>query len=56
LALLALGEIGKTNDLSSLNQLTDILVSTFAHVSDDVKNAAAFALGTLSFSFLIKKS
>ena len=53
-ALLALGEIGKTNDLSSLAGLQEAILASFASPSEDVKTAASFALGLVSAGNLEK--
>jgi len=47
-ALLCLGEIGAKNDLSSVDGLVDALMAAFAANSEEVKNAASFALGNIA--------
>ena len=48
LALHCLGEVGSQNDLSGHSQLIDRLTEGFSSCSDEVKNAAAFALGNIA--------
>tara|TARA_B110001452_G_scaffold18888_1_gene15310 strand:+ start:241 stop:3870 length:3630 start_codon:yes stop_codon:yes gene_type:complete len=48
LALLCLGEIGRANDLSAHAKLLDALMAAFGAASEEVKAAAAFALGNLA--------
>lgn len=47
-SLLAIGEIGKHIDLSSIPQLKDAVVASFSSPSEEVKSAASYALGHLS--------
>ena len=48
LALLCLGEIGRANDLSAHAQLLDAVMAGFGSSSEEVKAAAAFALGNVA--------
>ncbi|CAI2168263.1 13239_t:CDS:10 [Funneliformis geosporum] len=48
LSLLALGEIGRKVDLSKHANLHVIILSLFSVPSEDIKSAAAFALGNVS--------
>lgn len=48
LSLLCLGEIGRQNDLSSHGNLIDAVTSEFSSDADEVKTAAAFALGNVT--------
>ncbi|CAO3635273.1 unnamed protein product [Cunninghamella blakesleeana] len=48
LSLLSLGEIGKRVDLSSFNTLHEDIVHLFSAQSEEVKFAAAFALGNVT--------
>ncbi|PKK63192.1 TIP120-domain-containing protein [Rhizophagus irregularis] len=48
LSLLALGEIGRKVDLSKHSNLHVIILSLFSAISEDIKSAAAFALGNVS--------
>ncbi|KAH8041579.1 hypothetical protein HPB51_017024 [Rhipicephalus microplus] len=48
-ALLAIGEIGRHIDLSSVADLNSVLLEAFSSQSEDVKTAASFALGTAAF-------
>lgn len=45
LALLCVGEVGQSADLSHLQNLSSLLLQCFDHPSEDVKHAAAYALG-----------
>ncbi|KAL1433050.1 hypothetical protein MTO96_002025 [Rhipicephalus appendiculatus] len=47
-ALLAIGEIGRHIDLSSVADLNPVLLEAFSSQSEDVKTAASFALGSVS--------
>ncbi|KAL3213225.1 hypothetical protein MRX96_035569 [Rhipicephalus microplus] len=47
-ALLAIGEIGRHIDLSSVADLNSVLLEAFSSQSEDVKTAASFALGSVS--------
>lgn len=47
-ALLTIGEIGKRIDLSSIDQLKELLISALGSPSEEVKSAASFALGSVS--------
>lgn len=47
-ALLAIGEIGRHIDLSSVADLNPVLLEAFSSQSEDVKTAASFALGNVS--------
>jgi len=48
LALLCLGEIGRANDLSAHAPLLDAVMAGFGSPSEEVKAAAAFALGNVA--------
>ena len=48
LALLCLGEIGRANDLSAHAPLLDAVMAGFGAPSEEVKAAAAFALGNIA--------
>lgn len=54
LALLCLGEMGRQNDLSAQSNLLDALTAEFAAESEEVKAAAAFALGNVTAGNLPK--
>ena len=47
-ALLAVGEIGKTIDLSAIKDLKDVIIEAFNSSSEEVKSAASFCLGSIS--------
>ncbi|XP_045773917.1 cullin-associated NEDD8-dissociated protein 1 [Maniola jurtina] len=47
-ALLALAEIGRHLDLSSIPNLKEVLLSSFAPSSEEVKSAASYALGSVA--------
>ena len=47
-SLLAIGEIGKHIDLSSIPQLKEAVVASFSSQSEEVKSAASYSLGHLS--------
>ncbi|XP_054718633.1 cullin-associated NEDD8-dissociated protein 1-like [Uloborus diversus] len=47
-ALLAIGEIGKHIDLSSISELKTVLLEAFSSQSEEVKTAASFALGSVA--------
>ncbi|XP_035217721.1 cullin-associated NEDD8-dissociated protein 1-like [Stegodyphus dumicola] len=47
-ALLAIGEIGKHIDLSSISELKTVLLDSFSSQSEEVKTAASFALGSVA--------
>lgn len=46
--LLAIGEIGKTADLSSIEELKNIVLAAFNNPSEKVKLAASYALGYIA--------
>lgn len=46
--LLAIGEIGKTTDLSEVADLIEVMLQAFSSSSEDVKSAGSFALGCLA--------
>lgn len=48
LALLCLGEMGRRSDLASKTNLKDLVLSCFESASEEIKSAAAFALGNLA--------
>jgi cullin-associated NEDD8-dissociated protein 1 len=48
LALLSLGEVGQTTDLSQRSQVQTILLDCFESPSEDTKLAAAYALGHIA--------
>ena len=48
LALLILGEIGRVRDLSSHRDVDHVVFASFSSDRDAIKNAAAYALGSLS--------
>ncbi|KAL1495813.1 hypothetical protein AB1Y20_016673 [Prymnesium parvum] len=48
LALMCLGEIGRQNDLSKHAALLEAITAEFASEADEVKSAAAFALGNVT--------
>ncbi|XP_061385735.1 cullin-associated NEDD8-dissociated protein 1 [Danaus plexippus] len=47
-ALLALAEIGRHLDLSSIPNLKEVLLSSFTPSSEEVKSAASYALGSVA--------
>lgn len=47
-SLLAIGEIGKHIDLSSIPELKTIILDAFSSPSEEVKTAASFALGSVA--------
>ncbi|MCL4126070.1 UNVERIFIED_CONTAM: hypothetical protein GTU68_003675 [Idotea baltica] len=47
-SLLAIGEIGRHNDLSHIPNLKEAVVESFGSVSEEVKSAASYSLGHLS--------
>jgi cullin-associated NEDD8-dissociated protein 1 len=47
-ALLAVGEIGKSVDLSFVKDLKDVIMESFNSSSEEVKSAASFCLGSVS--------
>ncbi|XP_071033153.1 cullin-associated NEDD8-dissociated protein 1 isoform X2 [Parasteatoda tepidariorum] len=51
-ALLAVGEIGKHIDLSSIPELKTVLLDSFSSQSEEVKTAASFALGSVAIGNL----
>ncbi|KAF8766423.1 Cullin-associated NEDD8-dissociated protein 1 like protein [Argiope bruennichi] len=51
-ALLAIGEIGKHIDLSSITELKTVLLDSFSSQSEEVKTAASFALGSVAIGNL----
>ncbi|KAI9137796.1 cullin-associated NEDD8-dissociated protein 1-like protein [Paraphysoderma sedebokerense] len=48
LSLLTVGEVGRRCDLSSQNDLPQVLLSLFSAPSEDIKSAAAFSLGCVA--------
>ncbi|KAI9034670.1 armadillo-type protein [Hyaloraphidium curvatum] len=55
LALLTLGEVGRTMDLSAeQGELTNVILGLFKSPSEEVKHAAAFCLGNLAVGNLDK--
>ena len=52
LALLCLGEIGRRTDLSSHTTIQSVLMASFHSPSDEIKAAAAYALGSVAFGNL----
>ena len=48
LALLSIGEVGRTTDLSAFTNLQQTLTSSLASSSDDLKTAAALSLGAVA--------
>lgn len=53
-ALLAVGEIGKIIDLSSVSEVKSVIIESFNSSSEEVKSAASFALGSVSVGNLIE--
>ena len=51
-SLLAIGEIGRGADLSSLQDLKPAVLGAFGHNSEEVKSAASYALGNLALGNL----
>ena len=51
-SLLAIGEIGRGADLSSLQDLKPAVLSAFGHTSEEVKSAASYALGNIALGNL----
>lgn len=47
-SLLTLGEIGNRTDLSGVSKLYDTVLAAFSDTSEEIKSAAAFALGNIS--------
>ncbi|KAJ0182615.1 hypothetical protein K1T71_001984 [Dendrolimus kikuchii] len=47
-ALLALAEIGRHQDLSSIPNLKEVLLNSFTPSSEEVKSAASYALGSVA--------
>lgn len=47
-ALLGIAEIGRHIDLSSINNLQDVLLASFSPPSEEVKSAASYALGSVA--------
>ncbi|KAJ3095068.1 Cullin-associated NEDD8-dissociated protein 1 [Phlyctochytrium planicorne] len=53
LTLLTIGEVGRNTDISKTSQtLHNVLLELFASPSDEIKQAAAFALGSISIGNL----
>jgi cullin-associated NEDD8-dissociated protein 1 len=48
LSLLSLGEIGKSNDLSTIGKVHLEILNVFGSQSEDVRSAASYALGSVS--------
>src|SRR5690606_11656045 len=48
LALLCIGELGQQADLSAAGELKDIIMGAFESSSEEIKTAAAYALGHLA--------
>lgn len=46
-ALLVIGEIGREIDLSTVKDLNNMIIEMFSHVSEEVKSAASYALGSI---------
>lgn len=51
-SLLAIGEVGRTTDLSQVASLKTSLLSAFLHQSEEVKSAASYALGNVALGNL----
>ncbi|GLV39340.1 Cullin-associated and neddylation-dissociated 1 [Carabus blaptoides fortunei] len=47
-ALLVIGEIGRHIDLSSVGTLKQVILNSFSNVSEEVKSAASYTLGSVS--------
>uniref|UniRef100_A0A0A9YSQ6 Cullin-associated NEDD8-dissociated protein 1 n=2 Tax=Lygus hesperus TaxID=30085 RepID=A0A0A9YSQ6_LYGHE len=47
-ALLVIGEIGRKIDLSSVENLKDVILVSFSNPSEEVKSAASYALGSIA--------
>lgn len=47
-SLLAIAEIGKHQDLSSIPNLKEVLLNSFTPTSEEVKSAASYALGSVA--------
>lgn len=48
LCLLSIGEIGRKSDLSGVQDLQLVILSTFSSQSEEVRSAASYALGSVS--------
>lgn len=62
-ALLVVGEIGREIDLTSIANLKTVILQSFSAVSEEVKSAASYALGSISIGnleqylpFILKES
>ncbi|KAJ8986273.1 hypothetical protein NQ317_009983 [Molorchus minor] len=62
-ALLVVGEIGREIDLTSVTNLKQVILSSFSAVSEEVKSAASYALGSICIGnlqqylpFILKES
>lgn len=53
-ALLAIGEIGKSTDLTSIPDVKNVIIESFNSPSEEVKSAASFALGSVSVGNLVE--
>ena len=51
-SLLAIGEIGRSADLSNLQELKPAVLSAFNNSSEEVKSAASYALGNIALGNL----
>jgi len=51
-SLLAIGEIGRTNDLSKIQNLKVSILNAFSHQTEEVKSAASYALGNIALGNL----
>lgn len=50
--LLVIGEIGRNIDLKSVKNLEQDIVESFSHISEEVKSAASYALGSIAIGNL----
>lgn len=50
--LLVIGEIGRKIDLKSVKNLEKDIVESFSHISEEVKSAASYALGSIAIGNL----
>ncbi|KAK5639691.1 hypothetical protein RI129_012183 [Pyrocoelia pectoralis] len=51
-SLLVVGEIGREMDLSSVTNLKEVILHSFLAISEEVKSAASYALGSVSIGNL----
>ncbi|KAF2884604.1 hypothetical protein ILUMI_21568 [Ignelater luminosus] len=51
-SLLVVGEIGREIDLTSVSNLKEVILQSFSAISEEVKSAASYALGSVSIGNL----